>query len=184
MHIDGHFTYHTTPKWIWIKSSDLRKRSSKPSKLMPKGSKKPCLKIPPRKNFFWHWPHPGLNQGPLDLRSNALPTEPQRQKVLQKKLWPMNITRFLCNSFMNRSFYHQNFLPPWLSQQRVRPQIQRSLVQSRVGAMSKKILRGGIFKHGFLEPLGIKFEGLDRLFHRSELFIQIYFGVVWRANFR
>ena len=46
--------------------------------------------------------------------------------------------------------------------------------------MSKKFLRGGIFKHGFLEPLGIKFEGLDSLFHRSELFIQIHFGMVWQ----
>ena len=76
----------------------------------------------------------------------------------------MNITQFFCKSFMNRSFHYQNFLPLWLSQQRVRPQIQRSLVQSRVGAMSKKILRGGIFKHGFLEPLDIKFESLDSLF--------------------
>ena len=69
-------------------------------------------------------------------------------------------------------------MPPWLSEQRIRPQIQRSLVQSRVGAMSKKILRGGIFKHAFLEPLDIELEGLDSLFHRSELFIQIQFGVV------
>ena len=48
--------------------------------------------------------------------------------------------------------------------------------------MSKKILRGGIFKHGFLEPFGIKFEGLDSLFHRSELFIQIHLGVVWQET--
>ena len=46
------------------------------------------------------------------------------------------------------------------------------------GQCQKKILRGGIFKHGFLEPLGIKFEGLDSLFHRSGLFIQIHLGVV------
>ena len=44
--------------------------------------------------------------------------------------------------------------------------------------MSKKILRGGIFKHGFLEPLDIELEGLDSLFHRSGLFIQIHLGVV------
>ena len=44
--------------------------------------------------------------------------------------------------------------------------------------MSKKILRGGIFKHGVLEPLDIKLEGLDSLFHRSGLFIQIHLGVV------
>ena len=50
--------------------------------------------------------------------------------------------------------------------------------------MSKKILRGGIFKHGFLEPLDIKFESLDSLFHRSGLFIQIHFGVVWIINSR
>ena len=79
---------------------------------------------------------------------------------------------------MSRSFFPKNFSPPWLSQQCVRPQTERSLVQSRVGAMPKKILRGGIFKHVFLEPLGIKFEGLDSLFHRSGLFIQIHLGVV------
>ena len=48
--------------------------------------------------------------------------------------------------------------------------------------MSKKFLRGGIFKHGFLEPLGINFEGLDDLFLRSELFIQIHFGVVCQKD--
>ena len=31
--------------------------------------------------------------------------------------------------------------------------------------VSKKILRGGIFKHGVLEPLDIELEGLDSLFH-------------------
>ena len=46
------------------------------------------------------------------------------------------------------------------------------------GGNVKKILRGGIFKHGFVAPLDIKFESLDSLFHRSGLFIQIHFGVV------
>ena len=50
--------------------------------------------------------------------------------------------------------------------------------------MSKKILRGGIFKHGFLEPLDIKFESLDSLFHRSGLFIQIHLGVVCLYSYK
>ena len=44
--------------------------------------------------------------------------------------------------------------------------------------MSKKILRGGIFKHVFFGTLDIELEGLDSFFHRSGLFIQIHFGVV------
>ena len=145
---------------------------------MPKGSKKPCLKIPPRKIFFGHRPHPGLNQGPFGLRSNALLTEPRRRKVFGKKTSAHKHHTIFCISFMNRSFFPQNFSSPWLSQQCVRPQTERSLVQSRVGAMPKKILREGIFKLGFLEPFDIKFEGLDSLLHRSGLFIQIHLGVV------
>ena len=114
---------HTTPKWIWIKSPDLWKRLSKPSNLMPKGSKKPCLKIPLRKKFFWHCPHLGLNQGPLDQRFARCGLSHGGEKFLGKKLAIMNITSFFCNSFINRSFHYQNFSSPWLSQQRVRPQI-------------------------------------------------------------
>ena len=151
---------------------------------MPKGSKKPCLKIPPRKIFFGHRPHPGLNQGPFGLRSNALLTEPRRRKVFGKKTSAHKHHTIFCISFMNRSFFPQNFSSPWLSQQCVRPQTERSLVQSRVGAMPKKILREGIFKLGFLEPFDIKFEGLDSLLHRSGLFIQIHLGVVCPPSLR
>ena len=39
------------------------------------------------------------------------------------------------------------------------------------GQCQKKFLRGGIFKHGFLEPLGINFEGLENLLRRKELLV-------------
>ena len=42
----------------------------------------------------------------------------------------------------------------------------------------KKILRGRILIHGFSEPFGINFEGLDGLFLCTQHFIQIHLGVV------
>ena len=42
----------------------------------------------------------------------------------------------------------------------------------------KKILRGRILIHGFSEPFGINFEGLDGLFLCTRHFIQIHLGVV------
>ena len=36
----------------------------------------------------------------------------------------------------------------------------------------------GIFIYGFSEPLGIKYEGLVCILHRSELFVKFQFGVV------
>ena len=139
---------------------------------MPKGSKKPCLKIPPRKIFFGHRPHPGLNQGPFGLRSNALLTEPRRRKVFGKKTSAHKHHTIFCISFMNRSFFLQNFSSPWLSQQCVRPQTERSLVQSRMGAMSKKDFAWGGFSNMFfwnsiaisLKVWMVFFKGLDFLF--------------------
>ena len=171
--------WHTTPKWIWIKSSDLWKRLSKPSNLMPKGSKKPCLKIPPRKIFLgiaptrdwtrdlsvWGLTHCRLSHGDEKFWGKKL----LFIKLIQKIVWCLWAEVFfpktfrLCGSVSNALDLRPKgpwFNPGW-------------------GRRPKKILRRGIFKHGFLEPLGIKFEGLDSLFHRSELFIQIHFGVVW-----
>ena len=155
------------------------KKTIQTFKLDAQGFQKTMFENPPTQKFFWHCPHPGLNQGPLDLRSNALLTEPRRQEILVKKTSVNKAITKNCVMFIIWSFFPQNFLPPWLSQQCVRPQTERSLVQSRVGAMPKKILREGIFKLGFLEPFDIKFEGLDSLLHRSGLFIQIHLGVVW-----
>ena len=156
------------------------KKTIQTFKLDAQGFQKNMFENPPTQNFFGHRPHPGLNQGPFGLRSNALLTEPRRRKVFGKKTSAHKHHTIFCISFMNRSFFPQNFSSPWLSQQCVRPQTERSLVQSRVGAMPKKILREGIFKLGFLEPFDIKFEGLDSLLHRSRLFIQIHLGVVCR----
>ena len=42
----------------------------------------------------------------------------------------------------------------------------------------KKILRGRILIHGFSEPFGINFEGLDGLFLCTQHFIQIHLDMV------
>ena len=145
---------HTTPKWIWIKSPDLCKRLSKPSNLMSKGSKKTSLKIPSRKIFLgiaptrdwtrdlsvWGLTHCWLSHGD--------------EKIWVKKTSVHKANTKNCVMFMSRSFFPQNFLPPWLSQQCIRPQTKRSLVQSRVGAMSKKNFAWGDFQTWFFGTLG------------------------------
>ena len=50
------------------------KKTIQTFKLDAQGFQKTMFENPPTQKFFWHCPHPGLNQGPLDLRSNALPT--------------------------------------------------------------------------------------------------------------
>ena len=159
---------------------------SKPSKLVP-NQKNHELKSSHGK-FFYGCPWPGLNQGPSDSLSNALSTEPRRRKDSRQKIQECHdFIRFMQNwsfllllwSILHESYKIMTFLnflpgillPPWLSGQRVRQQIQRSLVQSRPGTPMKKIYRGRISIHGFSDPLGTKYDGLDTLFSGKEPFI-------------
>ena len=130
------------------------KKTIQTFKLDVKGFQKTKFENPLTQNFFGHRPHPGLNQGPFGLRSNALLTEPRRRKVLRKKTSVHKANTKNCVMFMSRSFFPKNFSPPWLSQQCVRPQTERSLVQSRVGAMSKKNFAWGDFQTWFFGTLG------------------------------
>ena len=67
---------HSTPKWIWIKSSLQSKWPYKPQSRPPKGSKSLEMKIPHGRIFsdeFLSAPHRDSNSRPLDLKSNTLP---------------------------------------------------------------------------------------------------------------
>ena len=85
---------------------------------------------------------------------------------------------------------HKFFCPSFLCP---RSSVGRALHSDAKGAgfnsrweQPKKIPKiiqcGGISIYGFSEPLGIKYEGSERVFHRSELCVKFQFGVVCRIR--
>ena len=86
-------------------------------KLDTQGLKKTINENPPTQIFFKGWSHPGLNPGPLDPQSSALPTQLRRLKDFGLKNFSIYIsisTRFYqlksCNAqWTTKQSLHRNF---------------------------------------------------------------------------